>query len=222
MYAQQGSEQNIKEQIFLEQKNYPSEAHWGPSIPAHPENLAGKHALSGVALLSCKDQEYSQRSWESDQSRILLLRGRKNHKLTEFLLKNKSLESSEIWKCSPSEVAYLSFWSRLFGNLSMVSHFTRWMVPPTFRITVPPARFRSFAATFLNRNYAISDQIMIKSQLNYVQLVSLFLFLLCFVSFIGCLFEAPIGYHLWVCMNAKSFSYKSNWYTTVLRLVGKK
>ena len=36
-----------------------------------------------------------------------------------------------------SEVAYLSFCSLLLGNLSMVSHLTWLMVPPTLSTSVP-------------------------------------------------------------------------------------
>ena len=39
---------------------------------------------------------------------------------------------------SHSEVAYLSFWRRLLGNLSMVSHLTWWIVPPTLSTTTSP------------------------------------------------------------------------------------
>lgn len=40
-----------------------------------------------------------------------------------------------------SVVANLSLWSLLFGNLSIVSHLTWWIVPPTLRKTVQPKIF---------------------------------------------------------------------------------
>ena len=46
----------------------------------------------------------------------------------------------------PCVVAYLSFCNLDLGNLSIVSHLTRWTVPPTLRETAPLATLRSPAA----------------------------------------------------------------------------
>ena len=50
------------------------------------------------------------------------------------------MDMKDRCKYSPSEVAYRSRWSRLLGNLSMVSHLTWWIVPPTLRITISSVR----------------------------------------------------------------------------------
>ena len=128
--------------------NYPGVRRSVPNILVHQENLVDKLSQWGEVLPSDTVPGYSQIFLETCQSRIPFSAVSRSRTEIRFPLKIYKQNLPKTWHRSnnlPSDVAYLIFWRRLFGNLSMVSHLTWWILPPTFRITVPPFLARSFA-----------------------------------------------------------------------------
>ena len=116
----------------------PGIEHWGPSTPTLPQSPSDRRSPSGGAPPSCTGRECSRRSLEICRNRIPDWLDKRSHRGRESQLKwqFESVEIFSIELSSHSVVAYLSLWSLLLGNLSIVSHFTWWTVPPTLRITM--------------------------------------------------------------------------------------